>query len=146
MKTAIEQSIYYSSNVPYYLNSSVVEFYYEDKNSLSDIIKYFDLSIDIKTVFKSPIIRDIVKVLPQCWESCLLEQIDCIFIIDRYDRNIKISNGHEKTEKIAIIRLDSVKCEFKSGSRWGKWVLIGGLFSAIGIWVITEEKLININK
>ena len=137
MKEAIKKALYYTSDIPSYLEKSIITFDYSSEN-INNLYSEYILSIDARTNFgdSNSVCYQILKNLPYCYSDLLLSQLDSIFIVDKYDRSIRLRNVdlEGQIQKVAIIRLDSVKGELKSSGN--SWLLMTGLLgiTAVGTY------------
>lgn len=128
MEKAIENAIYYSDVFPPYLENSICTYSYDSQN-IKHLSEQYLETIDTKIYFGdvNSTCYQILKTLPYCYKNLLLNKIDSVYIVDKYDKSIRIYNteNEDSIEKIAIIRIDSVKSELKTS--WSSWFLLTGL-------------------
>jgi len=144
MEQALSRAIYYShGNDDSYLKYNIVaEILYDTREKLDHILKTLDSNIQVKNIFgnQDNICYEIGKSISKYYHRLLINQLDAILIVTRYDQAIKISRNESKKETkydlyIGIIKIDSVIAELNidsiANSKDVKWymypIYIGGI-------------------
>ena len=151
MEQSLKSAIYYLSDNSTKYNI-ITEFSYDGtRESFGKIIDTFRSNIQIRGIFgnRENICYEIADSLHTHYNVLLLNQLDTILIVTRYDDVIKISQIHEENPKdhhkingqkinnrnIGIVKIDSVVAELNidniHNARKGRWykypLVLGGI-------------------
>jgi len=145
MRSAIENAIYYSKFIPSYLQTPIVSFNYNsDLDSFNLIREEFKNCIDVKELFGEDMNMciQILEELSNSFNHLLLGNISSIYIVNRKDFAIELKNRDyeydEENIRVAILKIDSIKTEYKPSS-WKKWMLGLGILSTIPVGYIAAN-------
>jgi len=145
MRSAIENAIYYSKFIPSYLQTPIASFNYNSElNSFNLIREEFKNCIDVKELFGEDMNMciKILEELSNSFNDLLLGNISTIYIVNRKDFTIELKNRDyeydEENIRVAILKIDSIKTEYKPPS-WKKWIWGLGILSTIPVGYIAAN-------
>jgi hypothetical protein len=148
MEQALSRAIYYlHGKDDSYLNYNIItEIIYESKDKLEHILKFLDSNIQVRNVFgdQENICYEISRSISKYYDRLLINQLDSILIITRYDQAVKLSKQRDNKEfrydlNIGIIKIDSVIAELNIGAiseaKGKKWIMYPFYISGIlAVW------------
>lgn len=141
MEKALYKSIYYKVENEYNNYEIITEISYDGtKKDLIDKIGGFKNNLNIRKIFNNDdnICYTIFNEIGRNYDKLLLNQVNSILIITRYDQVIKLYDNTNKNETLGIIKIDSVIAELNIErsykSSWFSFVIIGSILFAIGFY------------